>query len=340
MKVRAAGGKFGAVLLDLDGCLLDSNDAHARAWSDALALFGHRVGAQRIRRHIGKGGSELLRDFVAPGEQHLLSDAIGETQTRVFLKRFGRVRAIPGAAAAVRGMRGAHLPVVLASSADRRVVDRALAKLRLTDVLTGAICSDDVEKAKPFHDVFSVAIARYRLSGRRPVAIGDTPYDVAAAHQIGVPCVALASGGFSPRSLASADLHATDLLSLEEGPGPLPMKELEILGVHGLDLRSDDPEALARRWTTLLRVPVLRRTSREIVLARGPEFFVRIRRATRGARTRVTDVHIAIKRERHRKDSKLDDLGGDSRTQRLPGGLGLVLREFRGAPRSFWRAKR
>ena len=51
-----------------------------------------------------------------------------------------------------------------------------LAKLRLTDVLTGAICSDDVEKAKPFQDVFSVAIARYRLSGRRPVAIGDTPY--------------------------------------------------------------------------------------------------------------------------------------------------------------------
>jgi hypothetical protein len=130
------------------------------------------------------------------------------------------------------------------------------------------------------------------------------------------------------------------LLSLEEGKGPLSMKGLEILGIHGLDLQSDDPEVLARRWSTVLRVPVLRRSSQEIVLARGPEFFVRIRRTAPGARSGVIQVHIAIKRDRRRKDSKLDDLGGDSRSHRLTGGPGLVLREFRGAPRSFWRAKR
>jgi len=49
---RSSSGRFGAVLLDLDGCLVDSNDAHARAWSDALARFGRNVPASRIRRHI------------------------------------------------------------------------------------------------------------------------------------------------------------------------------------------------------------------------------------------------------------------------------------------------
>ena len=44
--------------------------------------------------------------------------------------------------------------------------------------------ADDVQKAKPFSDIFSLAIRRFRLEGRRPVAVGDTPYDIAAAHPV------------------------------------------------------------------------------------------------------------------------------------------------------------
>lgn len=206
---------FGAVLLDLDGCLIDSNGAHARAWSEALEQFGHRVPASRLRRQIGKGGRELMRDFVQPAELHFLGDAIADSQTRMYLRRFRRsVRPFPGAARAVRAMRRARLPVVIASSASRSTLQRALRLLRLSDVITGFTCADDVRKAKPFDDVFSVAIARFRLGGRAPVAVGDSPYDVGAAHQIGLPCMALRSGGFSRKVLASADGSFADLAAL------------------------------------------------------------------------------------------------------------------------------
>ena len=206
---------FGAVLLDLDGCLVDSNDAHARAWSRALRRFGHRVSPRRIRPEIGKGGAELIRDFVRPAERHFLGDAMGAVQTRTYLDRFGReVRAFPGAARTVRAMRRAGLPVVIASSADRRVIHRSLRLARLARVVTGFICSDDVQKAKPFQDVFALAIERFHLAGRHPVAVGDTPYDIAAAHQLGLPCVALRSGGFPRRALASAEAEFADLRSL------------------------------------------------------------------------------------------------------------------------------
>ena len=214
-RARPAGAPFGAVLLDLDGCLIDSNDAHARAWSRTLARFGYRVPAGRIRREIGKGGAELLREFVPKLERHFAGDAMGRHQTETFLRAFSReVRAIPGSAAAVSGMRRRRIPVVLASSADRRVVERALRLLRLTGVVTGFTSADDVQKAKPFSDIFSLAIRRFRLAGRRPVAVGDTPYDIAAAHQIGVPCIALASGGFPERTLRSADARFEDLRSM------------------------------------------------------------------------------------------------------------------------------
>ena len=161
---------------------------------------------------IGKGGEELLRDFLGAADRHFLGEALGKTQTKFYLQRFAaEVRPIPGAAAAVRAMRRAGMPVVLASSAAREVVERSLDRLRLSGVVTGFTTADDVEKAKPFDDVFSLAIRRFQLSGSRPVAVGDTPYDVAAAHQIGVPCLALESGGFPHRTLRSADGLFADL---------------------------------------------------------------------------------------------------------------------------------
>lgn len=210
-----AHARYGAVLLDLDGCLLDSNDAHARAWSRALSRFGLRVPAARIRGDIGKGGQELLREFLTDAERQLLGVALGRTQTRFYLERFRtEVRPIPGAAAAVRQMRRAGLPVVLASSGARDVVERSLKALRLEGVVTGFTTSDDVDKAKPFDDVFSLAIRRFRLGSRRPAAVGDTPYDIAAAHQIGVPCLALESGGFPHRTLRCAESVFADLADL------------------------------------------------------------------------------------------------------------------------------
>jgi len=203
--MRPAKYRFDAVLLDLDGCLVDSNDAHARAWSDAFSRFGRSIPASRIRGHIGKGGKELLRDFVTPKEHAVLAAAMGALQTERFLARFRReVRPFPGAAA-VRGMRRAGIAVVLASSAQPEVIERSLALLRLQGVLTGVTSGDDVEKAKPFDDIFSLAIERYGLRSDRSLAVGDTPYDVAGAHQIGVACAAMRSGGFPLRTLRCAE---------------------------------------------------------------------------------------------------------------------------------------
>jgi beta-phosphoglucomutase-like phosphatase (HAD superfamily) len=205
---------FGAVLLDVDGTLIDSNDAHARAWVDSFRAFGRRVAVGKVRFQIGKGGGELVREFVTPLERHLFADAMGSTETQLFLARFRKIRVFAGAAETVRAMSRAGVRIVLASSAERSVVERSVKLLRIGRHIAGYTSADDVKKAKPFHDVFSVAIARFRLAALRPVAIGDTPYDIAAAHQIGLPCLAVRCGGFPEKTLAGADRMYDDLESL------------------------------------------------------------------------------------------------------------------------------
>src|SRR5437762_6633633 len=51
---------YKAVLFDIDGTLVDSNDAHAHAWVQAVAEFGHHVEFERVRPLIGMGGDKLM----------------------------------------------------------------------------------------------------------------------------------------------------------------------------------------------------------------------------------------------------------------------------------------
>jgi len=52
--------KLKGVLLDVDGTLVDSNDAHAHAWVLALAEAKVAAHFERVRKLIGKGGDKLL----------------------------------------------------------------------------------------------------------------------------------------------------------------------------------------------------------------------------------------------------------------------------------------
>ena len=48
------------VILDIDGTLVDSNDAHAHAWVAAFADAGITVDYDKVRRSIGMGGDKLM----------------------------------------------------------------------------------------------------------------------------------------------------------------------------------------------------------------------------------------------------------------------------------------
>src|SRR4051812_36314159 len=55
--------RYTAVLLDIDGTIIDSNDAHAHAWVKAFERHGYTVDYPAVRSRIGKGGDKLLAEL-------------------------------------------------------------------------------------------------------------------------------------------------------------------------------------------------------------------------------------------------------------------------------------
>ncbi|MEO1763882.1 MAG: HAD hydrolase-like protein, partial [Cyanobacteria bacterium J06629_18] len=56
---------FQGVILDVDGTLVLSNDAHANAWVEAFAKFGYEVKFEEVRPLMGMGGDYIIPKFAS-----------------------------------------------------------------------------------------------------------------------------------------------------------------------------------------------------------------------------------------------------------------------------------
>ena len=63
--------QFKAAIFDVDGTLVDSNDAHARAFVEAFHAFGHDIGFDAVRRLIGKGADKLIPELIGRYDEAL-----------------------------------------------------------------------------------------------------------------------------------------------------------------------------------------------------------------------------------------------------------------------------
>jgi HAD superfamily hydrolase (TIGR01509 family) len=204
-----------AVLLDVDGTLVDSNDAHAQAWQVVFERNGYPVTFERVRELIGKGGDkvipEITRLAVDSPDGKRLSAERAALFHHVYLPT---LRAFPKAEALVQRLSGAGLELVVASSAGKRELEPLLELCGAIPFLSHQTSSDDAAHSKPDPDIVQVALRKAGCAPSEAAMLGDTPYDVEAAVKAGVRAVALRSGGHSDESLAGAVAIYDDVADL------------------------------------------------------------------------------------------------------------------------------
>ncbi|HEY0111967.1 MAG TPA: HAD family hydrolase [Allosphingosinicella sp.] len=204
-QLRCNGARPRAVLFDVDGTLVDTNDLHAAAWREAFLSFGFDKPVDEIRWQIGKGGDNLVPTLFPKLTEKQVEemDAFrGELFKRDYLPR---AVPFPGVRALFERLVEGGAKIVLASSAGKEEVHYHLGLLGVEDLVTASTSKDDVESSKPCPDIFEAALAKVAPIGADEAAVvGDTPWDVKAAAKLGVRCVGFRSGGFPDDALKDA----------------------------------------------------------------------------------------------------------------------------------------
>lgn len=196
---------YKAVIFDVDGTLVDSNDAHARAWVDAFGESGRSVPLERVRPLIGMGGDKLLAAAAGISSDSDEGRLIARRRGEIFQQRyFSSVRPTPGAAELVTWLRDERMTVVVATSAEPEELHDLLRIAGVLKLIEDAASSGDAARSKPDPDIVHAALVRTGCLPQDAVMIGDTPYDIEAAGRSGIGTIALRSGGWPDDALRDA----------------------------------------------------------------------------------------------------------------------------------------
>lgn len=211
---------IGAVMFDVDGTLVDTNDLHAVAWQEAFRHFGVDLPLEQVRTQIGKGGDNLIPALLPPDLVERCQEEIETYRGELFRRDYlPSAVPFPGVRPLFERLFADGIWIVLATSAQRAELQFHLALLGVEDLVHASTTKDDVERSKPCPDIFETALQRVRPFGPPEVlVVGDSPWDVKGACRAGLSTVALLCGGFPEAELREAGAAAVlddveDLLS-------------------------------------------------------------------------------------------------------------------------------
>ena len=204
-----------AILFDIDGTLVDSNDFHARCWIEAFAKYGKQLEWDVVRHQIGKGGDLLVPDLLDAREMRRFGEDIKEYRGELWKRDYMRkVEPFPHAREALKELHGRGIKLAFASSSNADEVEYYVQLLGAGELLETSTSKGDAKMSKPSPEIFRAALEQTGADDARTIVIGDTPYDILAAHRIPLPIAAVRCGGFEESLLGKAEFLFDDVEEL------------------------------------------------------------------------------------------------------------------------------
>jgi HAD superfamily hydrolase (TIGR01509 family) len=206
-----------AAIFDMDGVLVDSNPFHLRKWMDFLNQHGIPYRPEELAgRVLGPGSDASIRFYLGPqlsdSEVSRLSEELEEGFRRVFRPH---AKPLPGVVALMAGLRGAGIPLAVASSAMAKNVEFIVDVLGLRSYFHCLVSGDEVIHSKPHPEIYLKTAEKLGVEPAACVTFEDSYAGVESAKRAGMKCVAIAS----TFSLAELRQHTQADLTIQSFEG-------------------------------------------------------------------------------------------------------------------------
>lgn len=208
---EVAAGRVTGVVFDLDGVLVDSEHLWEQSWTEFAAAAAYAWTAADTAACQGMSTPEWSTYVAERTRRPAGACADGVVDRVAGHYRAGHVELLAGAREMVAEV-AARVPVGLASSAPRRIIDTVLDTMGLRAAFTVTVSSEEVPRGKPSPDVYAAAARRLDLDPARSFAVDDTSNGVRSAAAAGLGVIAVPG----PR-YALADDAAALALSVQVG---------------------------------------------------------------------------------------------------------------------------
>jgi len=181
-----------ALIFDMDGVLIDSNPLHREAWAAFNLRYGLETTEAMQEQMYGKRNDEIVRNFFGaelPAEEVEARGAAKERLYREMLADGIEQFLVAG----VRDFLERHQksPMALATNAEPLNVDFVLDRAGLRKYFRAVVDGHQVERPKPFPDIYLRAAERLGAKPRECVVFEDSHSGVEAAREAGMQVIGL-----------------------------------------------------------------------------------------------------------------------------------------------------
>ncbi|MEY4939763.1 MAG: hypothetical protein RIQ93_1498 [Verrucomicrobiota bacterium] len=194
--------RFQTLLLDLDGTIVDAFTTIHRSYRHTLPQFGRpEPTLAEVRRAVGGGLENAMRHFLP---EPLIAEAIKRHVEHTESILLEDVKLMPGALALVRSQRAAGVKVAVFTNKRGAHSRQICAHLGLTPYLDGNFGATDTIWLKPQAEFTAHVLQQLGAHAETTMLVGDSPFDVKAAHNGGFVCWGVATGTHDLAQLRSA----------------------------------------------------------------------------------------------------------------------------------------
>jgi beta-phosphoglucomutase family hydrolase len=203
-----------ALILDMDGVIINSNPWHRKAWAEYNRRFGIETDEAMLQRMYGKRNDDIVRDFFGAhltDEQVHAHGAAKEQLYREMIRPVVNEALVPGVREFLERHR--HLPIGVATNAERANVDFVLDEAHLRPYFRVVVDGHQVPNPKPYPDIYLRAAERLGTAPRDCVVFEDSFTGIEAARAAGMAVVGVTSthDELPGVDLAIRDFHSPKL---------------------------------------------------------------------------------------------------------------------------------
>ncbi len=181
-----------AVILDLDGTLINSHPAHVKSFNKMLELHGLMVNKIDFSKYFGLIAEDILKKLFPTLSEDKIS-ILARTKRRLFINDIDLVTKQPCVDKFIKSLKG--LRTAIATSASREEMEAVINKFGWN--FNCLLTSYEVNHPKPAPDILIKAAEELRVKLRDCVFIGDSIYDADTARNAGVKFIGVATGSYS-----------------------------------------------------------------------------------------------------------------------------------------------
>ncbi len=192
-----------AFIFDVDGTLIDSNDAHAETWKIAFEKYGKNVTFNEMKKLIGMGGDKILERYLTEEENDKFGKKLEDFRSELFSEKYlPNIKSFPKVRELFQKLKNEKIQTALATSGNEEDIKKYKEIANISGLVKRETSSDDVKESKPDPDIFQQAFKKLKdVTKEEVIIIGDTIYDAEAARKTGIKIIGVKSGGWSLEEL-------------------------------------------------------------------------------------------------------------------------------------------